>query len=170
MSNEKCEICCYHGTKSYIRKYIERDGFTESLNGWLGKGVYFFQEDFEMAKEWAKRKHRTLMVCFIKRIIKVDNERFFDITWPLDKRTKYFFEEREKYVKEIERRGYKVEVDSKKRFEGALIDQICEKKGCDVVRACTYTYQSYDDIYSLNSIFANGIEVCVKNECCMEVS
>lgn len=170
MSNGIVNFVGYHGTKSYVRKQIERDGFIQSNSGWLGKGVYFFQEDCDMALNWAKKKHKTVMVCFIKRIIELNEEKFFDITWPLDPRTKYFFDEREKFVKEMEKRGYVVEVDNKKRFEGAIVDQICERKKYDVARACTYTYQQYDEIYSLNSIFANGVEICVKNEDCMKVS
>lgn len=170
MSEKEVELIGYHGTKTYVRKGIENTGFVESKTGWLGKGVYFFQEDYEIARNWASKKHRTMMICHIKRIINVAEEKFFDITWPLDPRTKYFFQEREKYVKEMEARGYVVEVDSKKRFEGAIVDMICEKKQYDVARACTYTYQQYDEIYSLNSIFANGVEICVKNKACMKVS
>lgn len=169
MSKEQ-QLCGYHGTKSYFRKKIENNGFIESKGGWLGKGIYFFQEDYEMALNWAKKKHHTIMVCYIKRIINVEEDKFFDITWPLDKRTKYFFDERKKYVEEMEKRGYIVEVDNKKRFEGAVVDKICEEKGYDVARACTYTYQEHDEIYSLNSIFANGVEICVKNSECMKVS
>lgn len=164
------EIVGYHGTKSNVRRNIEDNGFIESKGGWLGKGVYFFQDDYEMAKKWAIKKHRTIMVCYIKRIINVAEERFFDITWPLDPRTKYFFQERVNYVMEMEKRGYYIEVDDRVRFEGAILDRICEKKQYDVVRSCTYTYQQIDEKYSLNSILANGVEICVKNNECMKVS
>lgn len=161
------ELLGYHGTRRYFRSAIEANGFKESSKGWLGKGVYFFQEDYNMALEWAKKRHNTVMTCFIKRDIKVREDKFFDITWPLDERTKYFFQERERYVKEMESRGYRVEVDNKKRFEGAVVDLICYNKRYHVVRACTYTYKLYDEVYKLNSIFANGVEICVKDQQCL---
>lgn len=170
MEVETREIIGYHGTKSSVRKNIENDGFIESKSGWLGRGVYFFEKDYEMAKKWAIKKYKTIMVCYIKRVININEEKFFDITWPLDPRTKYFFQEREIYAKEMEKRGYHVEVDDKIRFEGAVIDKICKEKKYDVVRACTYTYQSFDEKYGINSIFANGVEICVKNNECMKVS
>lgn len=170
MAVEKIELTGYHGTKSNIRKNIEDNGFIESKGGWLGKGVYFFEDDYEMAKKWAINKHKTIMVCYIKRKIIVEDEKFFDITWPLDPRTKYFFEERAHYVREMEKRGYSIEIDGKKRFEGAIIDLICAKKQYEVVRACTYTYQQIDKKHNLNSIFSNGVEICVKNNECMKVS
>lgn len=167
MSKELIRLLGYHGTKRYFMNAIEKNGFEESSKGWLGKGVYFFQEDYDMAIEWAKKRHNTIMTCFIKRYIEVIDENFFDITWPLDKRTKYYFQERERYVKEMESRGYKIEIDSRKRYEGELVDLICEKKNYLVVRACTYTYKKYDEIYDLNSIFSNGVEICVKDLKCI---
>lgn len=167
MENKKVELLGYHGTKKDIAKQIEKSDFTESEGGWLGKGIYFFQEDYEMARNWASKKYNTVMTAYIKRKIEVSEEKFFDITWPLDERTKYYFKEREKYVEEMERRGYSVEVETKKRFEGKLIDLICKKKKFEVARSCTFTYQKFDEIYKLNSIFANGVEICVKNPSCI---
>lgn len=163
MSKEIISLTGYHGTKKYLKSSIEVEGFRKSLSGWLGEGVYFFQDDYQMAVNWAKKKYNTMMTCFIKRRIVVENDLFFDITWPLAESTKYFFEEKEKYIKYMEKKGYKIEVTDKKRFEGEVIDLICREKKYAVVRACTYTYQKHDEIYKLNSIFANGVEVCVKD-------
>ena len=167
MEQKKIFLTGYHGTKKYSQKNIEKNGFIKSLGGWLGGGIYFFQDDYELAISWAKKKHNTIMTCFIKKAICVNEDKFFDITWPLSKQSKYFFKEREKYVKNMEKKGYKVEVDSKKRFEGAVIDLICDKKEYQVARACTYTYQQFDEVYKLDSIFANGVEICVKNDSCL---
>lgn len=168
MDEDNILLVGYHGTKSYFRKSIENYGFKESLSGWLGRGVYFFQEDYKLSKEWATKKYKTPMVCYLQRKIEVDKKYFFDITWPLSDNSKYFFEERKKYVEEMEKRGYKVEIDSRKRFEGKLIDLICSRKEYKVVRACTYTYQEFDEIYKLDSIFANGVEICVKDHNCIK--
>lgn len=166
--NEKLnEFIGYHGTKKYSKSSIERDGFIKSPKGWLGEGTYFFQEDYQLAINWAKKKHNTIMVCFIKRKIRVRQESFFDIVWPLSDDSKYFFSERENYVKSMEKKGYIIEVDDKKRFEGEVIDLICKRKNYSVARACTYTYQKFDEIYKLNSIFDNGVEICVKDHNCI---
>lgn len=170
MSNNNVCLVGYHGTCNLLRKKIEKYGFKKSKGGWLGGGIYFFEDSFEMATNWAKRKYKSDQVCFIKRIIEVEESKFFDISWPLDSRTKYFFKEREKFIEVAMKKGYNVYADDKQRFEGGIIDSICREKKYDVVRACTYTYQKIDDKCGLDSIFSNTVEVCVKNEECMKVS
>ena len=49
----------YHGTTVESAAKILESGFRLSRNpyDWLGDGVYFFQDGFERAKEWARETH-----------------------------------------------------------------------------------------------------------------
>lgn len=169
MNEDVKEFMGYHGTSRKNVRLIKKTGFNESNTGWLGTGVYFFEEDFELALKWAKKKHNTHEVEFIKKKICVDEKKLFDISWPLAKQTQYYFKERERYMQEMIKRGYEVSVENRKRYENELINLICKTKKYDVVRACTYTYQKYDYIggKEIDSVFANGIEISVREPNCI---
>lgn len=50
-------ICCYHGTDEASSQSILSNGkfiVNRRSNHWLGNGAYFFVNDFEKAKWWAK--------------------------------------------------------------------------------------------------------------------
>jgi len=50
-------INCYHGTTSSRAESILKNGFKASTapRMWLGTGVYFFQEGFDLCCEWARK-------------------------------------------------------------------------------------------------------------------
>ncbi len=160
----------YHGTLRKHDKSIRELGFKKSNNGWLGEGVYFFQEDFELALSWAKKKYKTQHVAVIKNNIEVDEEKLLDISYPLSDQSKYYHSEREKFITMMKKKGFEVCLESRKRYENELINLICNQKGYEVVRACTYTYQKYDYINEkeIDSKFANGIELSVRNLDCID--
>lgn len=164
------EFLGYHGTLKKHDKSIRKSGFRKSNSGWLGEGVYFFQEDFELALLWAKKKYNTQHVVAIKNNIKATEKNLLDISYPLSNQSKYYHSEREKFILMMKNRGYEVCLESRKRYENQLINLICEKKGYEVVRACTYTYQKYDYINGneIDSKFANGIELSVRNLDCID--
>lgn len=56
MNEDVKEFMGYHGTSRKNVRLIKKTGFNESNTGWLGTGVYFFEEDFELALKWAKKK------------------------------------------------------------------------------------------------------------------
>lgn len=163
------EFTGYHGTLSSNVCLIKNNGFNKSDTGWLGTGVYFFEDNFDLAINWAKKKYRTDRVQFIKKKIHVEEKKLFDISWPCSPHSKYYFKEREKYINEMVKRGYEVNIENNRRYENALINLICTRKEYDVVRACTYTYQKYDYMGGkvVDSIFANGIELSVRNINCI---
>lgn len=163
------EFIGYHGTLKSIEKSINLGGFAKSNNGWLGEGVYFFQEDYELAKMWAIKKYRNQKVVFIKKAIRIEKEKLFDITYPLSEQSRYYFKERHRYIDEMKRRGYDIDVANGRRYENGLMNLICNTRKYDAVRACTYTYQEYDYINGeeISSVFANGIEICVRNLQCI---
>lgn len=169
MDENQIELVGYHGTLKTNVPLIKKNGFNRSYNGWLGTGVYFFEKDYELAVKWAKKKHKTNEVQFIKKTICVQKQKLFDITWPLSEQSRYYFKEREQFINEMVKRGYEVNIENKKRYENQLINMICEKKGYDVVRACTYTYQKYDYIggKEIDSIFGNGVELSVRGHNCI---
>lgn len=160
----------YHGTTLEKFHSISKNGFKKSNNGWLGEGIYFFEEDYEMAKRWAEKKYNTINVRLLKKTINVDSDKLFDITYPLSEQSKYYFSERERFIKEMKERGYEVNVENRKRYENELINLICRIKDYNVVRACTYTYQKYDYIggKEIDSLFSNGVEICVRDIMCIK--
>lgn len=171
MSGDAQRFLGYHGTLRKSAINIKKNGFNDSKKGWLGEGVYFFQEDYDLALKWAQKSLKSLDVQFIKKYIVIEKEKLFDIVWPLSEDCKYYFKEREKFLEMMESRGYEVHIDNGRRYENELMNLICKRKEYDAVRACTYTYQKYDykGGEQIDSIFANGVEICVRNhECILE--
>ena len=67
----------YHGTSDSVATKIDKGNFSIDYKkiGWLGHGVYFFQEDIEIAKYWANRKfkNRGISVGLLRAEITVPN-------------------------------------------------------------------------------------------------
>lgn len=68
------EILCYHGTSL---EYAESINFTKTYqfgsrrdDHWLGFGVYFFEEDLEQAKMWAKSRYKYETTATLETIIR----------------------------------------------------------------------------------------------------
>ena len=90
MREEIKDLNVYHGTSSKIAKCIKQNGFKMSPTGWLGKGIYFFHNNSDLARDWAAKKYRNERVEVIERNIKVENEKIFDMVDPDEEDNKLF--------------------------------------------------------------------------------
>ena len=158
MSEKILEFTGYHGTS-----HIQKTNFKISKSGWLGEGVYFFEDNEILARNWARKKFGNCRIDVIKKTIMVNQDNLFDLSNPNSDDSKYYHEQRCKFIHNHTKHQLKAKYDTKKRYENIILNEICKNMDIHCVRACTYTYQIYDDEYETDSIFPNGIELCVKN-------
>lgn len=163
MDSDIIEYIGYHATSTAIAKIINAEGFIPSKSGWLGKGVYFFQDDKELASVYGQRRYKCQRIEIIKKNIRAPKNSVLDISDPLGKHYKMFSDEKVNLIKEAEKKGYRLYSDTISKYEITVLEELCKQKGFSLVRACTYTYQQYDERYGSRSNFPNGIELCVKD-------
>lgn len=165
-SKEVCYIG-YHGTNQVNAISIKKEGFKPSVKGWLGKGVYFFEEDKDLAYKWCKRKFESQKLQVLRREIKVNADRVFDISNPHSKACKYFFKEKENYIRLLETKGYYITAETVQKAQTPIFERICTIKNYCLVRAYTYTFEDYDKKYHLSSNIPNGVELCIRDLKCI---
>ncbi|WP_061313691.1 hypothetical protein [Clostridium botulinum] len=171
MNEKQREFVGYHGTSHLNAKNIEKQGFIQSPNGWLGNGIYFFQQNRELARLWAFKNNRDRKIQVLERNIKVKDEKLFDMADTLGEHNSLFHKLRLDLVGKSSKLGVKCNFDKDKieeqirKIETQIINTICEKGKYEVVRAATFTKSQYGiDIWS---VCPNGIEICVKNDNCI---
>ncbi|MER2078077.1 hypothetical protein [Psychrobacillus psychrotolerans] len=152
----------FHGTNSKEARIIERTNFILSKSGWLGRGAYFFENNYVLARDWATFRQRGQTVSVLECNIQLDPARIFDISHPENEDTIEFHETREELIKIMIENQLDLH-EEKKSLDAKVIDLICKNKGKLLVRAFTYTYQPLDRSYNLGTRINNGIELCVKN-------
>lgn len=160
----------HHGTSAENIAKIKKYNFNSSNWGWLGKGIYFFEEDKEMARRWARYKFPNKRIDVIECLIKVDVEKILDISNPKtehNKKIQQFRIEFLKKAKSVNRNLSDEEIDCK------IINMVATLDKFEVVRNYTYTYTEEDREVGktignrpIGSNVPNGIELCVRNlEC-----
>lgn len=155
----------YHGTSKQNASNIIRTNFTIDFTkvGWLGTGIYFFEENSSMAEDWALYKCKSTPKDVIRSEIKVPTEEVFDVSIPGSKHNQFFHELRRQLVEvELAKNNLDVTVRNKKDFDGKTYNIICKTKGFKLVRAFTYTFTDQDRSTGLDSRVPNGIELCLK--------
>ncbi|MFE8700896.1 hypothetical protein ACFYKX_09735 [Cytobacillus sp. FJAT-54145] len=155
----------YHGTSKQNAINILKTSFTIDYKkiGWLGTGIYFYEENSEMAVEWALYKCKSAPKDVIRSEIKIPAEEVFDVSIPGSKDNRFFHELRRKLVEvELSKKNLDITVKNKKDFDGKTYNFICKTKGYKLVRAFTYTYTDQDRSTGLDSRVPNGIELCLK--------
>ncbi|MGD6893775.1 hypothetical protein [Bacillus infantis] len=154
----------YHGTKRSDARRIEQTNFVINQKiGWLGKGVYFFEENSALAESWALYKYGT-SIEVLETVLEVPQDKIFDVSHPYSNDTRDFYEARDELIEIMVENGIDLD-EEKSQLEGKVLDYICNTRGILLVRAYTYTYQENDrkDNRRLFSRFSNGIELCAKH-------
>ncbi|NFT07930.1 hypothetical protein FDF26_12820 [Clostridium botulinum] len=153
-----------HGTTSERCKKIKREGFNKSHWGWLGAGIYFFEEDKELARSWAKIKYGLKPLEVLEFTITVERENILDISDPKSELTKKVNQFREIFLRSGLNKNKIIDMEDEK-FDGKLLDMICDKDGYVLVRNFTHTSTENDRINNKKrSNIANGVELCVKDD------
>lgn len=82
----------YHGTDDASARKIIRTNFIVNRMsvGWLGTGIYFFDEDDDMAIYWASRQNKGKIPKVIRGEIEIPKEKVLDMT---DGESKVYFHE-----------------------------------------------------------------------------
>ncbi|WP_117017275.1 hypothetical protein [Aeribacillus pallidus] len=161
----------YHGTSSVFAEKILRTNFIvdHTKVGWLGTGIYLFEENQELARSWANYKYSNSKKGVIRCEIEIAEEEVFDVVDPLGEHNKFFHAVRKQLIEqEIKKRNLQLRAKNRKDFDGKTYNFICKAKGFKLVRAATYTYQDYDRIFGWNSRVPNGVELCVKDINCIK--
>ncbi len=155
----------YHGTSSQNASLIMQRNFRVDHRkvGWLGSGVYFFEENYEMANYWANTFSSDIAV--IRCEINVPETEILDVTDPGSNQSKLFHATRKELIeKEIRRHRVDIFVRNSEDLDGKVFNLLCIAKRYKLVRSLSYTYQDHDREYRLRaSRVPNGIELCLRD-------
>lgn len=157
------EFIGYHGTSTKkARAILNGDFYTPSKMGWLGTGIYFFDDNPELASSFAKYKHG-INISILKCKVDVEESKVIDVTDPLGRGTKEFHKERHDFIEAF--KGSKIDIVCKNgEFDKKVFERLCVNKGYELVRANTYTYSSMDHELRMSSHVPNGTELCLRNK------
>lgn len=169
MCSEQINFIGYHGTSSEAYNKIREFGFNKSRGGWLGSGVYFYEENKEMSLDWARYKYTNKRITSIKCNISVFKDRVLDVSNPQSECNKKV----QNFRKELLNRGIKERtlIDFQdEEIDCKILNFICTKDGYDIVRNFTYTYKDFDrKLGNKRSNICNGIELCVRECKCINL-
>lgn len=163
----------YHGTCSENIVKIKENNFKPSDWGWTGPGVYFFENNNELAAEWAEYSYPDKEICVLERLINVDDNKILDISTPNTGHNIKIQETRKRFLEKAIKEGRKIK-DSDEKIDSKIINMVATIGRFDVVRNFTYTYIPADRALGkerkrkpLRSNVPNGIELCVRNLKCI---
>lgn len=131
--------------------------------GWLGTGIYFFEDNKSMAENFALRMFGK-EIGVLKCEIDVPDAQVFDVTNPLGESNKRFHAYRKELIKEAVNKKLNITARDKQEFDGKVFNMLCIRYKYKLVRNYTYTYQEEDKRDSMFSRVANGIELCVREK------
>ncbi|MEY8600628.1 hypothetical protein [Staphylococcus shinii] len=156
------KIIGYHGTNRDIKERILKTNFTLSnKNNWFGQGLYLFEQDYDMAQQWAKRKYKRSISSVIECEIVVNNDNVIDLTDPSSQNNKEFHELRTKQIYELVE-SENLKIQDTFGLDKVIIDLLFDS-GIELFKCPSYTYTEEDTIYSLSSRIPNGIELVIRN-------
>lgn len=155
----------YHGTPKKHIDCILRDGFKETTKGFVGRGVYFFEDNKVLALDWAKTdKPGQKVYGVIRADIIINPDKLLDISDPNCLARQLITEKLSKYLSLMEQKGYIIEKKDRSFIEGKMIDDICQTKTYDLVRVYTVTHVNPFKKRGIYRTIPNSVELCVKNQ------
>ncbi len=161
----------YHGTDLAIRDKIIQQGFLPSATGWLGTGIYFYEDDPYMARKIASKKYHRVGVLQCQ-ITLPDISKCLDLTNPKQQCNRVYHALRDSIIKRIlSERNLKIvsaKGNNPEDFDNTTCNMLCSSKGYVMVRAHTYTYTKEDSAIQQYSRIPNGIELCLRDSAYIE--
>ena len=159
-----------HGSSRKICNEIRNRSFKKSNWGWLGAGIYFFEEDKDLARSWAKFKYKNISIDVLECTISVEQENILDVSNPKSDSTKKVNQFREVFLKSGANRNRIIKMEDEE-FDGKILEIICDNDGYELVRNFTHTNTDQDRINNKKkSNIPNGVELCVKNVDCITIN
>lgn len=155
----------YHGTDDYNARLINRTNHTINYQhiGWLGVGVYFFEANKSLAKNYAAKRHQGKIIRVMKSNIEIPEELIFDTVDNEENKNK-FHAYRSVLKKQAIERNKIIKSSNRNNFDGKVYDLISRKEGFKLIRSYTYTPSLKEEQYKIPfSRVPNGIELCLKS-------
>ncbi|PEV10269.1 hypothetical protein CN418_22825 [Bacillus thuringiensis] len=157
------EFVAYHGTDKQIATNIISSDFRHNNKvGWLGTGIYFFNENENMAYKWADTKKRCTTPTVLRCEISLPDGKIFDTTMPGSEHNEKFHMYRNILKMQLKSRNRSIKARDQEDFDGKTYNFICQREGYELVKAHTYTYDADDSDFG-NSRVPNGTELCLRN-------
>lgn len=144
----------HHGTNKKNFEEIKLKGFKITENGWFGSGVYFFNNDIDMALKWSKKKYDFNNIV-IEITLNIKGKYIFDVRDPKSNDNKNFHKIREQMITQIKNKKIDVET-SRKNFDNTVFNYIVKKFKKKVVLANSFSYDC-----DISSRIPNGSEICI---------
>lgn len=167
MSNDIKIFIGHHGTTAEACKKIRKDNFNKTHLGWIGSGVYFFEDDKQMALEWATmhcgKGKKEVLECTIK------SSEVLDVSDPKSEQNKNFNKIKAMFYQKGYIGNYLINPKDK-NFEAKVFDWLCKEDCYELVRNFTHTFTDSDrKNKQYRSKVSNAVELCVKNIDCIEI-
>lgn len=160
----------HHGSTAECCKSILKNGFEKSKWGWLGSGVYFFEDDKDLARDWARLRHFGKRIQVLECVLEVQKEKLLDVSNPKSNEAKKVNSFREALLKQGIKNNKIINMEDEK-FDNKIINLICTKDGYDLVRNFTHTNTQADrEYHKKRSNICNGVELCVRNLKCITLN
>lgn len=154
----------YHGTSKDVADKIIRTAFVinHGHQGFLGTGIYFFEENKDLAIEYATHRHGNKIIKALECILEVPEEEVFDTT--LKEGAKKFNVYKEIVKETILKEKINLKVGNRNHFDGRVYDFVAKREKYTLIRAETFTPLLSDRKLDLrHSNVPNGVELCLKN-------
>lgn len=164
------ELTGYHGTNKdngqkilSTKEFIPAGGFKD----WLGRGVYFFEDDKHQAYMFVKFKNSPSVlvhgdICIIKALLKCKEGNYINLLCDDDR--KFLLDYSKKLIKEIEHK--KKEIGDWEHKEGFVLDFLYNNGNkYDLVKAPYLVPKKRPD--KMLEYLPVQIQVCVKNTDCI---
>ena len=155
----------YHGTREDIANNILRTNFhiKNEVKPWLGSGIYFFEENQELAKNWANERYRGKRTRVLECLLEVPDDKVLDLVDPRSEHNTIFQAQRTALIESLNGK-LDVLIKNNEDFDSKTLNVMCPRLGYLLVRAATYTYTDFDRRHKMKSKVPNGIELCLRDK------
>ena len=157
-------IIGHHGTTFDACQRIMKSNFTLTSieKGWFGRGVYFFEDDADLAYEWVLKDKSGNIPKVIEAIIRVPSENFLNLTDVKSIDYKIYEKIRDEKIKNILEEN-NIKIKDKKNFD-ALVMEIL-KKDADIFVVKVPSLTKTRDMVETDAIMRipNGNEIIVSD-------
>lgn len=161
----------HHGTTKVNGSEILSSKFEVSRrdNLWLGDGVYFFDDNAEMALEWCRAEgHRLCYTEYsvLQSEIEVKEANLFNLNTPEGE--KLFHGHRELMIERLETARFSVKSINKQTADGRVLNELCQFFPYKVVTLRCFVRRVKDRMKRLNSNVPNCKIICVREVECIK--
>jgi len=126
---------------------------------WLGKGIYFFEDDPDQAIDWCVRARKYKEWAILKTIIEAQEV--------LDLTRKREWDMFLSIIKQLQGKMKQTKYKGKRLLNGVAINFICQQFPYEVVRA-VFLVPGRSYPYDITNIPPVQIQICVKEERCIK--